>query len=196
VHHRVKNNLQVIASLLRMQANACPDDASGLALRESQHRVEAMALIHEQLYQTEDLRNVDLAAHAELLVSSLFDSYGVDPSRITHSVSIEPVMLGVDRAITTGLVLNELISNALKHGFPNGRAGSITISGGRQEGNVVLTVSDDGVGVPDEAKLIHSKSIGLEIVRILSRQLKGKCELDRSQGTTFRFSFPERQSRT
>jgi len=191
VHHRVKNNLQVIASLLRLQANNCAEDIAGV-LRESQHRVEAMALIHEQLYQTDDLRDVDLAQHADLLIASLFDSYGVDASRISRRVAIEPLRLGVDRAISAGLILNELISNALKHAFPNGRRGTISIEGGVHNGNVVLSVSDDGVGVPAEADRKMLKSLGLEIVKILSRQLKGACELDRSHGTTFRFSFPER----
>ena len=150
-----------------------------------------MALIHEQLYETEDLREVDLAKHADVLSASLFSTYGVDPARITRTVSVEPLLLGVDRAIPAGLILNELISNALKHAFPAGRSGSVLIEGGRRGGNIVLAVCDDGIGIPEPLDLKRPKSLGLEIVKILSRQLRGTLELDTSQGTTFRLCFPE-----
>jgi two-component sensor histidine kinase/CheY-like chemotaxis protein len=193
VHHRVKNNLQVIASLLRLQAKSSGDAALSQALRESQDRILAMALIHEQLYATESLREVDLAEHAALVSASLFRSYGVDPRRISRRVLMkETLPIGVDRAIPAGLILNELISNALKHGFPNGHRGSISIEGRRQDGWVTLAVRDDGIGVPEDLELQKPKSLGLEIVGTLTRQLKGTFELDRSQGTTFRIRFPER----
>src|ERR1700681_724323 len=173
VHHRVKNNLQVIASLLRLQADGIGDARLTVALRESQNRVESMALIHEQLYETEDLREVDLARHASLLASNLVYSYAVDQERISWSVNIEAVPLAVDRAIPAGLILNELISNAFKHAFPDGRKGSLLIEGRRRGGSVVLEVRDDGVGMPQDADRARPKSLGLEIVAILTRQLKG-----------------------
>jgi two-component sensor histidine kinase len=199
VHHRVKNNLQVIASLLRLQAEACKEPSIVEALRESQNRVESMALIHEQLYENHDLRNVDLAKHAALLLPSLFHSYGVDPARITGVVAIEPLTMGVDRAIPAGLILTELISNAIKHAFPKGRSGSIHVEGGRSGGEITLAVRDDGVGIPEGTEPLRAGSLGLEIVHILTRQLKGKFELDRSggptrgttTGATFRITFPE-----
>ena len=187
VHHRVKNNLQVIASLLRFEAASGEEGA----LRGIQHRVESMAFIHEQLYETGDLREVDLAKHAALLATNLFDAYGVDPARIACRVTMEPLSLGVDQAIPAGLILNELISNALKHGFRNGRAGSLSIEGGRRGGRIALEVRDDGVGIPEGIGLEKPKSLGLEIVNILTRQLKGTFELDRGRDTTFRVSFPE-----
>ena len=189
VHHRVKNNLQVIASLLRLQASALGDGEMATALRESQNRVESMALIHEQLYETADLREVDLAEHAALLARNLFRSYG-EPAGIELRVEIENLSLGVDRAIPASLILNELISNAFKHGFPNGRAGTITLYGRRREGSFELAVADNGAGVPEEVGWKKPKSLGLEIVNILTRQLKGSFELDRSRGTAFRVSFP------
>jgi two-component sensor histidine kinase/CheY-like chemotaxis protein len=191
VHHRVKNNLQVIASLLRLQANSSHEPAIVEALRESQNRVESMALIHEQLYENHDLRVVDLARHAALLMANMFHSYGVDRGRISGRVDMEPLAMGVDRAIPAGLILTELISNALRHGFPGGRAGSIRVEGGRCDGRVMLAVRDDGVGFPGDIEPRRAGSLGLEIVDILTRQLKGAFELERSGGATFRISFPD-----
>jgi two-component sensor histidine kinase len=189
VHHRVKNNLQVIASLLRLQADAPAEGA--VALRDSQHRVESMALIHEQLYESGALREVDLARHAKQLATNLFQSFGIDPARISWRVTVEPLPLGVDQAIPAGLILNELVSNALKHAFPEGCTGLVLIEGGLRGGQVVLEVRDDGVEIPGEMERRGPTSLGFKIVDILTRQLKGTFELDRSRGTAFRVSFPE-----
>jgi two-component sensor histidine kinase len=198
LHHRVKNNLQVIASLLRLQAKAASDETAIAVLRESQLRVEAIAMIHEQLYQSPDLREVDLAQQANLLLTNLFHAFGVDPARLSGRVVVcprpegAPLVLGVDQAVPVGLILNELISNALKHAFPGGRAGSIRVEAQARENNVELAVIDDGVGVPEDLATRKGKSLGLQIVEILARQLRGTWELKREAGTTFRLSFPER----
>jgi two-component sensor histidine kinase len=198
LHHRVKNNLQVIASLLRLQAKASTSEAATAVLRESQLRVEAIAMIHEQLYQSPDLREVDLAQQANLLLTNLFHAFGVDPARISGQVAVcprpegAPLVLGVDQAVPVGLILNELVSNALKHAFPGARAGSIRVEAKAREGNVELAVIDDGVGVPEDLATRKGKSLGLQIVEILARQLRGTWELKREAGTTFRLSFPER----
>jgi len=194
VHHRVKNNLAVIASLLRLQASTMPDERLASALRESQNRVESMALIHEQLYANVDLREVDLAHHASLLASNLFHSYGVDTGRISWAVAMEPLLLGVDRAIPAGLILNELVSNALKHAFPNGRTGSVVIEGSRGQGRIQLAVRDDGIGVPQGVELVRPNSLGMQIIQILTRQLKGTFEVACGRPATFRISFPEADS--
>jgi two-component sensor histidine kinase len=191
VHHRVKNNLQVIASLLRLQADGIGDSRLMTALRESQNRVESMALIHEQLYETEDLRGVDLARHASLLASNLVRSYTVDEGRISWNVNIEALPLAIDRAIPAGLILNELISNAFKHAFPGGRKGALSIEGRRRGGRVVLEVQDDGVGMPEGADPARPQSLGLEIVAILTRQLKGTFEIEGGRGAMCRVTFPE-----
>jgi two-component sensor histidine kinase len=195
VHHRVKNNLQVIASLLRLQADAFDDPALAGALRESQHRVESMAFIHEQLYESANLREVDLAQHAALLLSNLFHAYGVDASRISSHVAMEPLVLGVDQAIPAGLILNELVSNALKHAFPRGLCGGIVVEGNVAARCVHLAVLDDGVGVAENFRPEQTRSLGLRIVQILARQLKGTFDFERigfehTTGTTFRVSFP------
>ncbi|MGH9557717.1 MAG: sensor histidine kinase [Bryobacteraceae bacterium] len=189
VHHRVKNNLQVIASLLRLQANAMESSMLAGALRESQNRVESMALIHEQLYEAENLREVDLAKHASLLLGNLFQSHGVDPARISGRVSVDPLPLGIDRAIPAGLILNELVSNALKHAFPGERRGSISIEGTSRAGEVDLVVRDDGVGLPAGPPRPHS--LGLQIVQTLTRQLKGDLQIEShpGAGAAFRVRF-------
>jgi two-component sensor histidine kinase/CheY-like chemotaxis protein len=202
VHHRVKNNLQVVASLLRLQAASMGSPELAAALEESQHRLESMAMIHEQLYESGDLREVDLAKHATQLMGNLFASYGVDPVRIRGRVAIpltpnEPLLLDVHRAIPAGLILNELVSNALKHAFPAGRCGSISVEGEQRAGNVTLVVGDDGVGLPadfDSRAPTSGKkgSLGLHIVEILARQLRGVLTVERGRGATFRLTFPER----
>ena len=198
LHHRVKNNLQVIASLLSLQAKAATDQTVTAVLRESQHRVEAIAMIHEQLYQSADLRQVHLKQQANLLMANLFNAFGVDSARISGQVAVcprpdgSPLVLGVDRAIPIGLILNELISNSLKHAFPDGRSGSIRVDAQARNGKVDLAVIDDGVGVPEDLATRKSKSLGLQIVEILARQFGGAWELKREAGTVFRLSFPER----
>ena len=198
LHHRVKNNLQVIASLLRMQATAATSREVTAVLEESQHRVEAIAMIHDQLYESADLRQVPLAQQANLLMTNLFSAFGVDPARISGQVLVcprqdgAPLVLGVDQAVPIGLILNELISNALKHAFPDGRAGHIRIEARSHLGQVELAVIDDGVGVPEELAARNGKSLGLQIVAILARQFGGSWELKRAAGTVFRLSFPER----
>jgi two-component sensor histidine kinase len=198
VHHRVKNNLQIVASLLRLQAQATKDQTAAAVLRESQHRVEAMAMIHEQLYGAADLREVKLAQQARLLMGNLFNSFGVDPTRICGQVVVDtgggdnsPV-LGVDQAIPVLLILNELISNALKHAFPQERSGSIRVEAHSRDSRMELAVIDDGVGVPEDFSNAKSTTLGLQIVEILARQLRGTWELRRDSGTMFRLSFPER----
>jgi two-component sensor histidine kinase len=188
LHHRVKNNLQVVASLLRVQAE--DGQAAADALRESQLRVETMAMIHEQLYASGDLRQVNLAEHAGLLMSNLLSVYGAEPVRISGQVVMEPLVLGVDQAIPAGLILNELMSNALKHAFPAGRRGRIAVAGGLANGRVEMTVWNNGVELPEEFDLQKRTSLGLRIVQILARQLKGTLEIDRNGGTAFRISFP------
>jgi len=198
LHHRVKNNLQVIASLLSLQAKAASDETVTAVLRESQHRVEAIALIHEQLYESADFRKVDLSWQADQLMTNLFNAFGVDRLRISGKVTVHArseggaLALSVDQAIPIGLILNELISNSLKHAFPDGRAGSIRIEVRSRNGNVELAVIDDGVGVPQGLAAGTPKSLGLQIVEILARQLHGTWNFGGESGTSFHLSFSER----
>jgi len=194
VHHRVNNNLAVIASLLRMQAEAFPDDRVTGALRNSQLRVEAMALIHAHLYNAADWRAVNFGEYAAVLADNLFRSHGVDRSRIRLRVEIGRLDLSVDKAIPAGLILNELLSNALKHAFPDGRRGSILIQGQLLDGEVEFSVQDDGAGMPEPGEPRRNRPLGLNIVNVLCRQLKGTVDRlereEQSPGCTFRVRFP------
>jgi len=196
VHHRVKNNLQVIASLLRLQAGAAVDTGAIHALRESVHRVESMALIHDQLYQSNNFQEIDMARHVASLTTRVAESYGIPIDRVTWHVGIESLSLAVGQAIPAGLILNELISNAFKHAFPGGRRGSMVVSGARHGESVALEVRDDGVGFP-EATLglaggtgeLRSQPFGLKIVRILTRQLQGTFAIENRHGAVCRLRF-------
>ena len=194
VHHRVNNNLQVIASLLRMEAAACPDDQVAIALRGSQFRVESMALVHAQLYRAVDWSAIDFAEYVRELASNLFRSYGVDQNRIALHTEVDQFPISVDKAIPAGLILNELISNALKHAFPDDRAGSIFIKGCFRDGRIELSVEDDGTGTHAPTEPRKHKSLGLSIVDILCKQLKGTLLLSHSTegtgGSIFSLSFP------
>lgn len=200
VHHRVNNNLQVIASLLRLQAESFGDSRLADALRTSQLRIESMALIHAQLYDAADLRQVDFADYAMRLAENLLMSYGVDRDRITLSMNMGALKLSVDQAIPAGLILGELISNAIKYAFPGKRRGSIQIQGRRIDGGerIELVLSDDGVGIPGPTTARpHGSSRGLQIVTILCGQLHATLEQTHGAGETgpgaiFRISFPDR----
>jgi two-component sensor histidine kinase len=194
VHHRVKNNLTVIGSLLSLQAGATANEEVRDALRASQNRVESMALIHEQLYATADLGRIDLNKHVTMLATSLFHSYGVDVSRVSWRVAMELLNLPLDQAVPAGLILGELISNVLKHGFPHGHRGSILIEGARRDGKIELTVSDDGIGISEAVDFSKPKSLGMQIVKILARQLKGTFQVVARHPATFKISFPEAAS--
>ena len=200
IHHRVTNNLQIVASLLRLQAQATTEQAAADVLRESQRRVEAMAMIHEQLYAAAGFRKVELAPQARLLMGSLFKAFGVDPSRICGQVVVdtgdveddESAILDTDQAIPVLLILNELISNSLKHAFPRERSGSIRVEAHSRDSRMELSVIDDGVGVPENLGDPENKTLGFQIVATLARQLHGTWGLKREGGTMFYLSFPEK----
>ena len=195
IHHRVKNNLQVLYSLLTLQADLIHSEEGLKALNESRSRVMSIALIHEQLYRSEDLARIDFAGYVDALTAQLFRSYGVKPGQIERQITVDRILLSVDQAIPCGLIINELVSNALKHAFPaswEGPAAEILVSL-TLEGDEMLTmvVSDTGIGLPQAIDLDQPKRLGLQLVTTLTRQLHGTLTLDRLQGTTFRITFPQ-----
>jgi PAS domain S-box-containing protein len=190
IHHRVKNNLQITSSLLRLQSSRIAQPDAKEALRESQDRVHSMALVHEMLYRTPNLARVEFADYARRLVIELFRSYSVEGRRIRHSVEMDRTLLGVDLAVPCGLILNELVSNALKHAFPDDRTGHIGIRLETKEGRCFLTVRDDGVGFPPDLDFGTADTLGLHLVRMLSHQIDGSIELLRAAGTEFVLVFP------
>ena len=190
IHHRVKNNMQVISSLLKLQSGSIEDKRSVEMLKESQDRIRAMALVHEKLYESKDLANIDFNEYIKYLSQTLFRSYAVNREKIRLKLNIEKVMLKIDKAIPCGLIVNELILNSLKHAFADNDRGEIEVSLlFINENEVELTVSDNGIGVPEGIDFNNSGSLGLKLVNILTDQIDGKLYLDRSKGTKFQIRF-------
>jgi PAS domain S-box-containing protein len=191
IHHRVKNNLQVISSLLNLQAERLTDPAARAVFVESQARVRAMALVHETLYGSGTLARIDLPRYVESLCGHLLRTFG-GAARVAVERRVAVESLDLDRALPVGLVVNELVSNALKYAFPGGRGGRVSVSlDARPGAGYTLVVADDGVGLPDHVDLAGRRSLGLHLVGLLARQLRGTVEVTRSPGTTFAISFPE-----
>ncbi|MBU7582153.1 MAG: PAS domain S-box protein [Nostoc sp. TH1S01] len=192
IHHRVKNNLQIISSLLRMQSRRSDDEATLLLFTESQNRVQSMALIHEQLYQSADLHQINFDGYVKSLTDSLFRCYGVSQRNIVLNIATHDIKLTLGNAIPCGLIINELVSNCLKYAFPEEKKGKITIALKSAPGKgLILIVQDSGVGIPETLDWENGNSLGLRIVKNLVRQLKGNIILERDRGTAFYIYFPQ-----
>ena len=190
IHHRVKNNLQVIASLLNLQSRSITDDQVLEPLRESQNRIESMALIHQKLYDSNNLMVVDFAEYSRSLAAELFSTYGVGQAVTLEVDSDAGASLTINSAIPCGLIINELVSNSLKYAFSGAQAGSIRIGLHQVEKDkLVLMVADNGAGIPEEVDFRNTESLGLRLVNILSGQLEGTLELERNGGTKFKLTF-------
>ncbi len=191
IHHRVKNNLQIVHSLLDLQSTSLTDPAAVGLMRESQNRIRSMALIHQTLYESKDFARVDFGRFLDTLVPTLVSSYGVVSANLALSIEASEVQLPINAAIPCGLIVNELISNALKHAFPKARGGEITIRLGYESPQrVQLTVSDDGVGIPPEFEIVSATSLGLQLVTLLVDQLAGELSVQRVNPTRFAITFP------
>jgi two-component sensor histidine kinase len=189
-HHRIKNNLQIIASLLSLQASYVPDPLIREMFMDSQDRVRSMALIHETLSQSGDTGEIDFAAYVRQLASQLMSIYNGESDRITLRLDLGDFLLDVNKATPCGLILNELLCNALKHAFPAGRSGEIGIDlrvDAAQQ--VTLVVSDTGIGLPTELDFPNAESLGLQLISMLTEQLDGTLVLDRGNGTVFTLIF-------
>jgi two-component sensor histidine kinase len=190
IHHRVKNNLQVISSLLSLQARYLPDPAARQIFRASQHRVQSIALVHEKLYQSADLSHVDFSDYTVALLDNLFETFDAGPRGISKVVDIGAIRLSVDIAIPCGLIVNELVTNALKHAFPGGREGTVrVILREGADGALDLTVGDDGVGLPEGVDPRKTSSLGLDLVFTFADQLDAEVEVGRQNGSFYRFRF-------
>jgi two-component sensor histidine kinase len=190
IHHRVKNNLQIISSLLNLQSDNIDLADPARTFRESQDRIRSMALIHEKLYRSGDVARIDFREYVESLTSGLYRSYFPGPG-VRIFADVENVSLDIDLAVSCGLIINELVSNALKYAFPDGRAGKIHVSLAGDGDSYTLTVSDDGVGLPPGLDFRDTPSLGLQLVNTLVGQLEGTIELDSAEGTRFKITFAE-----
>jgi PAS domain S-box-containing protein len=198
VHHRVKNNLAVICSLFYLESNYAKDEHTAQVFRESESRVHSMALVHETLYGSKNLSRIDFSEYAKALATDILSSYG-NSNRPVGSVQLKsdlyPVIMSIDLAVPCGLILNELISNAFKHGFANARDGEITVALlATADGQCMLRVDDNGAGIPADFDANTRKSLGLRLVRSLTKQIRGSFELVRTEpGTSARVQFPVNQ---
>ena len=195
IHHRVKNNLQVISSLLSLQSRTSKDEQAIEMAKESQNRIKVMALIHEKLYRSKDFANVEFNDYIKNLVNDLFASYRVSASRISLKLEIEDLSLGIDTAIPTGLIINELVTNCLKYAFSKDSDGEIRISlCSLDDGQNELIVRDNGVGIPETLDIKNAESLGLRMITNLTeRSLHGKVSINRDNGTEFRIIFREKE---
>ncbi len=201
IHHRVKNNMQVVTSLLKLQARKIKNKSALEAFEETQNRIKAMALIHETLYRSESLATFDLQKYIERLSKGLLLAYGRSNSSVSLIIEVRGVTLGIDEVMPVGLIINELVSNCFKHAFPEKRAGKVTIAvrpvaRGDMEGDMELVVSDDGVGLPPEIDPHDTETVGLGlVVGLAENQLGGSVEVDRAGGTQFAITFKQKSSR-
>jgi PAS domain S-box-containing protein len=185
IHHRVKNNLQIIASLLNLQSRYIKDESILATIRESQNRVKAMALVHEKLYRSEEISHIDLADYIKFLGTGLFQFYDAKSRGIRFTLDIHDIEVDINTAIPLGLIINELISNSLKYAFPAGKDGEVILRMQQDGQKLIATFSDNGIGIPAELDWQNTQSLGLRLVNSLVDQLNGTIELDRSSGTRF-----------
>jgi len=195
IHHRVKNNLQIVASLLNLQSRYITDAQTLAAIREGQNRVKAMALVHERLYRTEDISHISLHDYIKFLGTGLFQFYDAKRRGIRLTLEIESINVDTDTAIPLGLILNELISNSLKYAFPDGRSGDIVVNIKREDHTLTVLYRDTGIGIPADLDWKNTQSLGLRLVITLVDQLDGTVELDRREGTRFTMVLQEKEQR-
>jgi len=192
IHHRVKNNLQVISSLLRLQADAVPDKKTADLFLDSQERVRAMAMVHEYLYKSPDLARINFSAYVASLVRNLYRTFGLTSSANPPTVDVDDVLLSLDVAVPCGLLLTELVTNAVKYAYPDKKTGPVHIRfRNLTEGGYELSVTDEGVGFPDHYDWAKSNSLGLRLVRLLTEQLQGTIQMESRPGIKFVVTFKD-----
>src|SRR5659263_664058 len=191
IHHRVKNNMQIISSLLKLQSKYIENDKYLDLFKESRNMIESMAIIHERLYHSEDLSKINIKEYTRDLVNNLFHAYNINKSVIKSKINVDTVTLGMDFAILCGLIINELVTNSIKYAFPDNRKGEIEIAFRQtDENNFELVVSDNGVGIPEDLDIRKTQSLGLRLITMLvDDQLEGEINLVRGKGTEFQIKF-------
>lgn len=187
IHHRVKNNLQIISSLLNLQAGQISDEHTRQQYAVSNERIRAMAMVHEKLYESKDLTGIDFGDYVSSLAHGLNLSCNPDPSRIRLNIAVDrnPVELKLDAAIPCALILNELVMNGFKHAFPGDRKGELSVKFIRGEETNELIVQDNGIGMPENFDIENSSSLGLQLVTVLTEQIEAKLQIENEGGTKF-----------
>jgi PAS domain S-box-containing protein len=189
IHHRVKNNLQIVSSLLSLQSKHLTEAGAIAALEESRNRINTMAMIHQKLYGTESLEKIDIRDYIQTFARNLFQATRIEPSRVDLKIDVDDVEFDLQQAIPTGMIINELLSNSLKHAFPRNRKGAVHISLHERESLFVLNFKDDGVGFPTEMNPNETESLGLRLVNMFTQQLDGTIQCLCGEGAQFRISF-------
>ncbi len=192
IHHRVKNNMQVISSLLSVQSQNIKDEGIRALFKDSQNRIRSIALVHELLYRSDNLDQIEYGAYLKKMFIPLFESYSVDQRKVSISIEAPKVMITIDKAVPCSLIVNELISNSLKHAFPGDRKGAITIRFGLDtgKGEYTLDYADNGVGLPPGLDIKTLNTLGMRLINGLTKQLGGTLDLVKEEGTHFRIGFP------
>jgi two-component system response regulator len=182
IHHRVKNNLQIISTLLTLQSSQNNNINVEDLYRESQNRIQSISLIHENLYHSKDLANINFEIYTKGLITDLFDSYGVDSRKVKLNLDIDDITMGIETAIPCGLIINELVSNSLKHGFSDSDTGEVNVKLHRlQDGKFSLVISDTGKPFPENISLVNNETLGLELIKNLVNQLDAQLKFDREK---------------
>lgn len=194
VHHRVKNNLQVISSILNLQSSYVEDEKTLEIINESQNRIRSMSYIHESLYQTKDFSSIDFHDYITNLIQNLVHSYQIYTSETKLNLKVDRVQLVLDQATPCGLILNELVSNSMKYAYPEGKEGEIQVEIKEEGGKVKIRVDDFGVGLPEGFKIEDSDSLGLDLVDTLVDQIDGELILNTEKGTKYLIIFDNQES--
>jgi len=189
IHHRVKNNMAVVSSLLSLEAKKIKDATVRALFEESQQRIRSIALVHERLYQTKDLSAINFEGYIKSIIAEIISLYRIDTSTITTEINIGGIELDLESAVPCGLIINELLTNAFKHAFPNNGGGVISINFAKTDGAHTLTIKDNGVGLPEGFDYKEANTLGLQLVKVLTRQLKGTLQIKSVKGTEALVSF-------
>jgi two-component system, sensor histidine kinase PdtaS len=193
IHHRVKNNLMIISSLLSLQSRYIKDEATRGIFKESQTRAKSMALIHERLYRSADLKSIDFPDYIYSLTRDIFNTYSNSRGRVQLQLDVQDAMVDVNSAVPLGLIINELVTNSLKYAFSDDKEGIIKISFHEDGDDYVLEVADNGIGIPDDFDIKKSDSLGMLLVNNLTSQIHGELEFKRDHGTIFTIKFKQEQ---
>ena len=191
IHHRMKNNLMIISSLLNLQSRYIKDEESKNIFKESQNRARSMALMHERLYQSADLKSIDFGDYISTQANDIYHTYVMDTNLIKLNIDVDDLRLDINTSIPLGLIVNELVTNSLKHGFPEGKSGEIGIIFHKQDENYILEIKDNGVGFSEDIDYKNTDSLGLQLINNLTDQIDGEIEFNTSSGTSFKISFKE-----